>query len=229
MEKILEYLKKDEVNNIDFIIAIKMGGEVIFFQKEGLLIRSVDNIYLLSCTDIDVGNQWLATVSNPKLFVVHQQEYIESIEKLFPLRKQMVVNQAVYINNKIHVESKSDVKICKLDITNYEEVKQNYSTELEDEYLRKQLQQPYFYGAYIARKLVGFIGLHEEMSIGFLEVFPNYQGKGIALYLESYLMERLLNDGIVPYAQIKVGNEPSLKLHQKLGFTIGDKKIYWLT
>lgn len=172
--KVINSLNKDKVNTIDLMIAIQMGADILYFEDAGLLIKSIDDIYMIHCTNIDLGKKWISTVKNPRLFVVHQQEYIEVIEKLFSLKKQLVVNQAIYLHDEVEVKKVEGIEIRKLGIKSIRDVKDNYSIKLDEEYLRRQLQQPYFFGAYEKNILVGFIGVHEEMSIGFLEVFPNY-------------------------------------------------------
>ncbi|MBE6831787.1 MAG: tRNA (guanosine(37)-N1)-methyltransferase TrmD, partial [Ruminococcaceae bacterium] len=52
--------------------------------------------------------------------------------------------------------------------------------------------------------------------------------QGIAVVLETFLANRFLAEGRVPFAQIIAGNTASLKLQQKLGFTVSEQAICWL-
>lgn len=77
-------------------------------------------------------------------------------------------------------------------------------------------------------EFVGFIGRHPEGSMGLLQVFPEYRRQGYGEELESFMINRFLEEGRVPYAHIIVDNEKSMNLQKKLGYEVADKKIYWL-
>lgn len=81
------------------------------------------------------------------------------------------------------------------------------------------------FGAFIEGKLAGFIGEHIEGSLGMLEVFEEYRRKGIAAELESYMINLHLSRGHLPYGDVIVGNEASMKLQRKLGLKVS-KEIY---
>jgi hypothetical protein len=51
---------------------------------------------------------------------------------------------------------------------------------------------------------------------------------GSAELLETFLINRLLDCGRVPFAQIVTDNTASLELQRKLGFTVSDKTLSWL-
>ena len=83
-------------------------------------------------------------------------------------------------------------------------------------------------GAFIDKKLVGFIGTHEEGSIGILEVLPQYRKRGIGEMLQKYATNLALSQDRIPYGQVKVNNENSIKLQKKLGFEISNDTVSWL-
>ncbi len=75
---------------------------------------------------------------------------------------------------------------------------------------------------------VGFIGRHPEGSMGLLQVFPAYRRRGFGEELESYMINRFLEEGRIPYAHIIEDNFKSMKLQKKLGYEVADEKVYWL-
>ena len=75
---------------------------------------------------------------------------------------------------------------------------------------------------------MGFIGFHDEGSMGLLYVDEAYRHQGVAASLESYLINRQLEWGWVPYGQIAVDNEPSKKLQEKLGLYLSSGTVWWL-
>lgn len=76
--------------------------------------------------------------------------------------------------------------------------------------------------------LAGFIGLHQEGGIGLLEVFPAYRRRGLAAALVQGMVRRRLAEGAIPFGHIVEGNEPSLRLQKKLGFSFSKEFVYWM-
>lgn len=76
--------------------------------------------------------------------------------------------------------------------------------------------------------LVGFIGEHEEASMGMLEVFPAARRHGYAFALEAALIDELLRAGRVPFCHVAPANEASRGLQRKLGLRpVGDMVQCW--
>ena len=76
--------------------------------------------------------------------------------------------------------------------------------------------------------LAGIIGIHEEGSIGMLYVKPQYRHQKLATALETYAFNRALENGWIPYGQIIVGNEASMKLQERMGLHFSKSSVYWM-
>ena len=88
------------------------------------------------------------------------------------------------------------------------------------QFVREHLRAGQMYGGFTeSGELVGFIGEHEEGSIGMLRVFPEYRRRGCAQALESLMINLHLARGYLPYCQVALDNEASHALQAKLGFT----------
>lgn len=83
-------------------------------------------------------------------------------------------------------------------------------------------------GCFVGQDWVGFIGWHEENSMGLLHVFEQYRRRGYAHALEALQINLILSRGEIPFGQVIVGNEASLALQRKLGFRIADRPMGWL-
>ena len=66
----------------------------------------------------------------------------------------------------------------------------------------------------------GFVGFHDEGSIGMLEVLPPFRRRGCGLVLLQAAVNLALERGSLPFGQIFHDNAPSLALHRKAGFTL---------
>ena len=64
--------------------------------------------------------------------------------------------------------------------------------------------------------------------MGMLEVFPEYRRRGIGEYLTLAYASRLLARGRVPWSQVIAGNDASLAMQLKWGFTVAPERIAWL-
>ena len=91
---------------------------------------------------------------------------------------------------------------------------------LPPEAVRHHLHAGWVFGGFDATgELVGFVGEHDEGSIGMLEVLPAHRRRGYAQALESFMINRHLAQGHTPYCQVEMANAASHALQAKLGFT----------
>lgn len=93
-------------------------------------------------------------------------------------------------------------------------------------YIRERIQAGAMYGAFLEGSLAGFIGIHAEGSLGMLFVEEPFRRQGIAASLESWLINRMLERGWVPYGYIESGNRAAESLQEKLGL-YQSKKTFW--
>lgn len=76
----------------------------------------------------------------------------------------------------------------------------------------------WIYGGFDASgELVGFIGEHDEATMGVLEVFPAFRRRGFAGELEGALINRFRAKGRRAYCHVDPANTASQRLQRKLG------------
>lgn len=85
--------------------------------------------------------------------------------------------------------------------------------------------------ACLDNKIIGFIFAHETLPfrrhiyIRYIGINPKYQGQGIGLLLYQELIKKAKKNNIKKItALINLDNPNSVKLHQKAGFTLKDRK-----
>ena len=64
--------------------------------------------------------------------------------------------------------------------------------------------------------------------MGLLEILPEYRRKGYGAELECLMINRMLENGLIPYCQFQTDNIASRALQEKLGLRILPEKITWL-
>ena len=98
----------------------------------------------------------------------------------------------------------------------------------DEEYVRERIAAGEVFGVYIEGELRGFIGSHNDGSMGMLYVEESCRRQGVAASLEGYLINRQREQGFVPYAHIVEGNDASTRLQERLGLNLSDPVIWWL-
>lgn len=76
-------------------------------------------------------------------------------------------------------------------------------------------------------ELAGWALTHDDGGIGFLQVLPDYQRKGIAANIMLDMMNKVRKRGRIPFAYIELNNQKSRNLLKKLGFA-EQKEIAWV-
>ena len=89
----------------------------------------------------------------------------------------------------------------------------------------------YCFVASLNNKIIGFILSYEtkpflgDIYIRYIGINPKYQGQGIGLLLYKELIKKARKDNIkVMRSLINLDNPNSIKLHEKTGFTLRDRK-----
>lgn len=119
------------------------------------------------------------------------------------------------------------VSILPLDLHHLDFVHAHYHTVDDIGYVRERIEAGMF-GAFYGETLAGFIGTHDERSIGLLEVLPGYRKRGLASALEAHMINHLLLLGRRPFCQVSVKNAPSIALQKKLGMSVSSSTISWM-
>ena len=226
---VLEYLNNDYLLHISIFEVLKNNNYQIYYQdKDGILLFDrISNCYFLSINNLELGIKLLKKI-NYKMIFLHQKfmyDYIKEKEKN-TFKEELICFQEVY-EKKEKVKIAHNLEIKNLILNDLDIVVNNYDKLSKDD-LKKIIKLNNLFGGYLNNKLVGFIGIHFEGSIGLLRIFKEYQGLGYAKELEGYMINYQLERKKTPFCQIEVDNYKSLNLQKSLGYTKSNDKIYWL-
>ena len=223
-EKALEFLNKDYLLNVDMIECIRRDICRILYASDKAVLIVADSgwVYMLSCEDRELGLELIKT-HQPPWVVLHQMDMREAVAGL-GYRIGDECWQSAYTKTTPMEETLADIR--RLDRRFLKRIADNYELADEGE-IAALLDAGVIYGAFAGGELAGFIGRHEEGSVGLLFVFPEFRRMGIAEALERNYVNRELAEGNVAYGQIFVGNTPSRQLQEKLGMDFSDKFICW--
>ncbi len=236
-ERLMECRKvllKDKLHHIGMLALIERGqARLLHYDSRGILLCDrVGGSYMLTVKSKEAGERILQEVfdkepeksAKVELFITHQEYMNEVVQNKFGMKLLSGCIQMSYTRKESLPKKNADIR--KLSLQNLKVIKENYDL-VEEEVLAERLAGGFLYGIYVEDELAGFIGEHEEGSMGMLMVFPPYRGQGLAKVLESDLINRTLQKGFTPFCQIFDGNEISLKLQETLGLYSAKEKVWW--
>lgn len=232
--EIKKYIEQDYNHHIDLITGLSLKQlELIHFDGKGLVVyHQRANIYIITHDEDIDGIKYINLIPdklNDALVLIHQSSDIPYIEEKYHDQYQIRLDcyQAVYrLKDKISLP-KNDLKIKELTELDIPFVVEHYHKSMSEEDIKSKIEHQEMWGAFLNEECIGFIGLHEEGSFGLLEILPKHQGKGYATILEGTVINLLLEQDRIPFAQIEPDNVVSMALHKKLGFEQADKLIHW--
>ena len=168
---------------------------------------------------------------------IHQREMVPFMEKYFHLKTDMECLQGAYTRReKLPVRGlygpdgrgENGFSIRTLTEEFIPFVAEHYSEIGSPEYVTERILHGAVYGAFYEEKIVGFIADHEEGSIGMLYVLPEYRKRHVAIALETYCMNLAVERGEIPYGQVVLGNEASIRLQEKMGICFAKGTVVWM-
>ena len=227
------YLARDRRKNIDMLEILRLPSPSVRFAAEYGVLLEHDGYLLLSC---EVGREaeflpeLVAGLSDDteRIVVLHGTALKETLMRDYGFSSMMDVRHCIYEKTEpISYSLPEGAEIRRLDESHLGFVVEHYPMMDDEAYLAERIAEGMF-GAFVKGELAGFIGTHDERSIGLLEILPEFRRFGLAFALEADLINRLLRQGQTPFCQVSIQNEPSLALQRKLGLTLCDAVIPWL-
>lgn len=125
---------------------------------------------------------------------------------------------------------KSPEKICnKLYVSDAEFLFQHsrYTEYSSLDYIRMQIRGFPSAGIRIENKLVAWGLIHDDDSIGFVNVIPEYRKNGFAKEITKTLVYKQQQKKRMPFLHVEPDNQAAINLFNQLGFQ-RNEEIYWI-
>lgn len=235
-----DVLDRDPVLYLDMTEAVRRGiGRVLYASPDAALVGIVSpehpdafDTFLMSCAGMDAARLLcdMLPAGEDFLIAAHEDFYLPLLRERFGLGFFLggPSYQAAYLGGSPCPMPDSPLALRQLNVDDLPQVAANYKLEGED-YLRSLLARGQLFGGFLDGELAGFVGRHEEGSIGLLEVFPPYRRRGFATVLERHMINQELALGRIPFGQVLTDNAPSLALQRSLGMSRSKGTLYWLS
>ena len=227
LSQAIAFCKERLVERILPLAALERGtGEVRRFEAGVLEVYdTASQSTQLVWDDVQAARLFLRRMPRPAWLVLESTALDAEADRLFGFTHSMACVNCLYDSSR-PLPVLLPMTLVPLTAQDIPMVVQHYDV-LPLDALQGAVADGRLLGGWTDGEMVGFIGLHEEGSMGMLHVFEQHRGRGYAQAIESLLINRLLAQGVRPFGQIVVGNEPSMALHRKLGFTFAAYAGSW--
>lgn len=223
LEKYENIISKDYPLYIDMFYALEEGIDILESTDHTLLLRlkAWPLYYLLT----DDEKEAIEIISNYEInYIIVRNEIIEKyfLKKGFEESKCF---QAYYDGEPFKLNNDIDIK--KPNRYDLLEIGKTYNLGGLDAIMEADNNDDLF-AAYKDKKLIGYVGIHGDGSMGMLYVFNDYRNKGYGSKLEKFVINLQLERKHPPYGQVIHDNFKSLSLQKKLNMKISNGYIYWM-
>ena len=184
-------LTKEPCLYADMLQCRNAGGLVLYETETALLLQGrISKILYSAAADNQAGKEIVEHL--PKQFgilVAHDTYTDPWLKSMRKLESELECVHCVYVEDEPPaVALPEGFVINRLDASHTQKIIALYRHSMEslanEQYIGECLQDG-MYGAFYKGELCGFIGVHEQESIGILEVHPKWRRKGLAVALEQ--------------------------------------------
>ncbi len=227
-EEAVKLLSKHKRNNIHMIESLVRGkAELLYAEGENLLIYNEDcKICMITAESREAGERMLALApSKTRLFITGQDFMNEPVCSRFSFVVYHECYQVLYTKKEPLPVRHNDIRLLTIEALPY--VTEHYDMG-DEKHLKKLIEAGMMYGAYVDGRLAGFMGVHEDGSLGLLFVDKEHRRRHLGEALVCYCTNRLREQGYIPYAHIIKDNAASLSLQESIGYYIAEQTVFWL-
>lgn len=223
---IMTYLEGDILQNAPLLAALQRGtGTLIAGGGEGTLLREASGVHMLSAVSRRAAAELLEALPACTSLMVCQSELADLPAERYALAIGADCRQAVYTGGPLPLDDTLTFRAP--DERELDLIDETY--DLDDRAgLAALRDRGMLFAGFAGADFVGYVGRHREGSVGLLNVFPPYRRRGYGQRLETFILNRVVAAGELPYCQVFTGNKASLALQAKLGWVLAEKPICWL-
>nr|WP_296439539.1 tRNA (guanosine(37)-N1)-methyltransferase TrmD [uncultured Acetatifactor sp.] len=232
---LIQRLSGEKRNNIHMMESLSRGrADILYTDFRGrdtavLLYDRKAGICMMTALDRETGERMAELIPGDTRMLLVSEPFLRDI--LFKAGYALFgeFGQFLYTRKETLPVKHREIRTLSEGDIGY--VSKWYGTEgpgLDDEYVRERISAGAMYGAFLEGRQVGFVGIHDEGSLGMLFVEESFRGRGIGASLEAWAVNCMLEKGWIPYGHVAEGNEASARLQERLGFYKAEKSFWWL-
>ncbi len=227
-QKLWKQLSQNKRSNIHLMENLVRGtGEILYAQgKNVLLYNRFSGCCMICAESKEAAEMLFQFVPEGIRLMLSSGEFLNDlICKTFSFQVYHECYQYCYTRKEPLPVRHRDIRPITMADRDY--VLQHYHMGSGD-YIAERIGAGVMYGAYEEDRLVGFVGTHDDGSMGMLYVEEAFRHRGLGEALEAYNINRQRELGYTPYAHIIVGNQASVRLQERLGLYPAKDTVWWL-
>lgn len=210
-------------------VLLRGTADVIVEDDDGILVYdNKSELYMLACSSTEKGIKWFDYIKKDIdiLNVCGNDSLAQAAFEYFGFKRNIKCYQVAY-TRKEKMPVDPTLLIRRAEERDCQFICDNYHFDTVDE-VKSFIKKNDMFVCEMDNKAVGFIGEHEEGSMGMLFVDDSYRRHGIATSLENYMINHTLDQNYIPFGQIICDNYKSNNLQKKLGLEESKKFVYWM-
>ena len=230
MERARAWLERDSVLHANLLEVIRRGSaDVLIAEEGGVLLHDTGCGAWMLAAEPEAVEAFLDRVpAGCDLFVGHDMAYFDLARARFGLPEQEICWSAAYLGKDPLPVPAFNGELRLLDRSWAPWLSAHYSHDFGGPAYMERAADRGIIGVFVEGKPAGFVGFHDEGSIGMLEVLPAYRRRGLGEILQRTAINLALERGQIPFGQVIDGNTASLALQRKLGMSISHTTLFWL-
>ena len=230
MERARAWLERDRVLYANMLEVLRRGSaDALTVEEGGVLLHDTGCGAWMLAAELEAASDFLDRVpAGCDLFVGHDMAYFDLARTRFGMPERELCWSAAYLGKDLLPIPDFGGELRMLDRSWAPWISAHYSHVFGGVAYMERAADRGIIGAFVEGKPAGFVGFHDEGSIGMLEVLPAYRRRGLGELLQRAAINLALERGQIPFAQIIDGNEASLALQRKLGMAVSRSRLFWL-
>lgn len=227
-QEVASRLLKSKKENAYMIDNLQRGVADILYARGDQVIASNpgSGIIEMCCDSMETGRELLGYLPADCRLLLHNYEPLNDLlVREYGFEIHASCYQSVYTQHTMLPVAHKDIRKFPMEALSY--AAENYKDGGED-YLRQRIRKGELFAAYVEGEIAGFAGMHDDGSLGILYIEPKFRRLKLGSSLASYLVNKAMERGGIPYAHIREDNIASLKMQEKMGLYTGAKKVFWL-
>lgn len=228
----LSFLERDRILHINMLEVLRRGSaRILYAGPDGVLLFEQGCGGHMLAAEPAAADRLLDLVPGDcDVFVGHDMAYFQAVAERFGLTDSQICFSAAYLGQSpLSVpEFGGELRLLGPEWARW--VYEHYSHAFGGVAYIEAAADRGMLGAFLdgAKEPAGFVGFHEEGSIGMLEVLPAYRRRGLGEILQRAAVNLALERGAYPFGQVFDDNTASLALQKKVGMTLSRTRMFWL-
>lgn len=224
-----KYLANKPLQYLPVSESLRRGtGKIVFAAADALLVHDhTSGSFYLSAANEKALRPLLSLLDPADWVLLLELAYQPLLEERGYRPFHEPIYTAAYLRPDIALPRIDGLEIRPLTEEHLPLVLAHYRLNQDPEYIRERIDYGML-GAFYHGQPAGFVGVHDEGSMGLLEVLPAFRRLGIGSALGAHMVKSELQRGHIPYDQYFSGNTASRQMQGKLGFAFSDQPTLWL-